>query len=115
KFVDAMYAGTPALSSTVGAEGMAAGNEWNGFITDDVDEFVEKAVLLYHESAAWEAAQSKGFAIFNTQFAQASHTHQLLANVPHAVKIYTSIDAKTLLDRCYSIIPHSPVSICRFG
>lgn len=79
KFVDAMYAGTPALSSTVGAEGMAAGNEWNGFITDDVDEFVEKAVLLYHESAAWEAAQSKGFAIFNTQFAQASHTHQLLA------------------------------------
>src|SRR5690606_4865142 len=36
-------------------------------------------------------------------------------NVPHAVKIYTSIDAKTLLDRCYSIIPHSPVSICRFG
>ncbi|MFD2969197.1 glycosyltransferase [Sphingobacterium bambusae] len=60
KIVDAMQTGTPTVSSTVAAESMTQDNRWNGFITDDRDDFVEKAALLYRDEALWQQAQMMG-------------------------------------------------------
>ena len=78
KFVDAMQAGTAAMSSSLGAEGMTEGDRWNGFITDDVADFVDKSTLLYQDRIVWEAAQAKGFTLFNDRFAKRSHGTSML-------------------------------------
>lgn len=61
KFVDAMKAGTPAVTTSLGAEGMASAEEWNGLIANDASAFAEAAVRLYSEEKLWHEAQKKGF------------------------------------------------------
>ena len=63
KFVDAMYSGTPNVSSVVGAEDMYDGQLWNGLIADGINDFVEKAKLLYQDEKLWGEAQVKGLQI----------------------------------------------------
>ncbi|MGB7784851.1 MAG: glycosyltransferase family 4 protein [Salinimicrobium sp.] len=61
KFIDAMKAGTPAVTTSLGAEGMAAPEEWNGLIADDASVFAEAAVKLYADKQLWQEARKKGF------------------------------------------------------
>lgn len=63
KFIDAMQAGTPSVTTTVGAEAMSIDGTWNGFIEDDPDNFADKAAELYQHSKIWYQAQEKGVAI----------------------------------------------------
>lgn len=86
KFVDAMYAGTPSMSSVVGAEDMNIRGEWNGFIENDVEQFVEKAHQLYTDELTWSSAQRVGFDIFNTRFSDTSYSANLLSWVSDALK-----------------------------
>lgn len=60
KIVDAMQSGTPTVCSTVAAESMTHDDRWNGFISDDRDEFVAKAARLYRDEALWQQAQMMG-------------------------------------------------------
>lgn len=70
KFIDAMRTGTPSVTSTVGAEAMKGPLEWNGAIADELDEFVEKAVLLYEDKLIWQKAQEKGMRIINDRYSK---------------------------------------------
>lgn len=58
KFVDSWHAGTPSMTTTIGAEGLASDN-WPGAIEDDPQLYVEKAVALYREQKVWRDAQSQ--------------------------------------------------------
>ncbi|MFZ4863374.1 glycosyltransferase [Sphingobacterium sp. Mn56C] len=78
KFVDSMYAGTPTVSTSVGVEGMAKGEQWNGFVCNDYTDFVTKAVELYANQSLWERCRDTGFALFNAQFAATTPREQLL-------------------------------------
>ncbi|NGM65668.1 glycosyltransferase [Sphingobacterium sp. SGR-19] len=66
KFIDAMQAGTPSVTTAVGAESMSAEGLWNGYIEDDLNSFVEKAALLYADLEVWHEAQEKGVTILNS-------------------------------------------------
>lgn len=68
KFIDAMQVGTPSVSTSVGAEAMKGSLDWNGFIEDDLDDFIQKAVLLYNDKAAWISAQQNGVKIINERY-----------------------------------------------
>jgi glycosyltransferase involved in cell wall biosynthesis len=68
KFIDAMQAGTPSITTSVGAEAMKGSLDWNGFIEDDLGEFIEKAVLLYDDKAVWSLAQKNGIKIINERY-----------------------------------------------
>jgi len=68
KFIDAMQVGTPSVTTSIGAEAMRGPLDWNGFIEDDLDEFIEKAVLLYQDKAAWFLAQQNGIEIINERY-----------------------------------------------
>lgn len=68
KFVDAMQVGTPSVTTSIGAEAMRGPLDWNGFIEDDLDNFIEKAVLLYQDKAAWSLAQQNGIEIINERY-----------------------------------------------
>ncbi|APA92004.1 glycosyltransferase family 4 protein [Myroides odoratimimus] len=68
KFIDAMRVGTPSVSSSVGGEAMRGEYEWNGFITDDVEEFVDRAVELYTTESLWKEKQEYGVKLIKANY-----------------------------------------------
>ena len=68
KFVDAMQTGTPNVTTSVGAEAMQEKLDWNGFVVDDVDAFVDKAVVLYTNEIEWKKAQQNGIKLLNENY-----------------------------------------------
>jgi glycosyltransferase involved in cell wall biosynthesis len=73
KFIDAMRSGTPSVTTMVGAEAMKGKLEWNGAITDDLEEFVEQACRLYNEEISWQKAQENGVEIINKRYSKAAY------------------------------------------
>ena len=59
KLIDAMQCGTPSVTTSVGAEGIAGAENWPGCVADDVDYFISAAVRLYESPAEWQAAQDR--------------------------------------------------------
>lgn len=68
KLLECMLLGTPSITTNVGAEGINANHNWNGFITDDFNEFVSKSVLLYQDETVWNQSQKNGFEILESRF-----------------------------------------------
>jgi len=68
KLFDAMQYGLPSITTTIGAEGMHQNLDWNGFITQNEAEFIEKAVVLYKDEQSWNDSQKNGYAILNKVF-----------------------------------------------
>ncbi|MFN4075879.1 MAG: glycosyltransferase [Cloacibacterium sp.] len=68
KLLESMQFGLPNVTSAVGAEAMHGNHDWNGFITDNETEFVEKAVLLYQDENLWQKSQENGYKIVENRF-----------------------------------------------
>jgi len=66
KLTEAMSFGTPTVTTTIGSEGMHNNLPWNGFVTDDLNNFSEKAVELYNNKVLWKSSQKKGITIINS-------------------------------------------------
>jgi glycosyltransferase involved in cell wall biosynthesis len=72
KLLEAMQCGTPSVTTTIGSESMHGNLPWNGFITDDVADFVNAAVQLYQDKTIWQKAQQNGFEIINQRYSKGS-------------------------------------------
>ncbi len=59
KLLDAMVAGTPSVTTPIGAEGMCRDLSWPGNITHTVEEFVTASVDLYQNHEPWQQAQGQ--------------------------------------------------------
>ena len=68
KLLESMQFGLPNVTSAVGAESMHGNLDWNGFITDNETEFIEKAVLLYQNENLWQKSQENGYKIVENRF-----------------------------------------------
>jgi len=68
KLFEAMQLGLPSITTKMGAEAMNGNLNWNGFISSDEDDFVEKAVKLYNDKSLWEIAQENGHEIIEKRF-----------------------------------------------
>ncbi|MEL1247760.1 glycosyltransferase family 4 protein [Flavobacterium helocola] len=68
KLFEAMQLGLPSITTEMGAEAMNGNLDWNGFITSNEDDFIEKAVELYTNKNVWETAQKKGYEIIEKRF-----------------------------------------------
>lgn len=68
KLVEAMQCGTPTITTTIGAEGIAGNLPWNGFIEDNPKAFAKAAIDLYTTKSIWEKSQFHGFEIINNRF-----------------------------------------------
>ncbi|MFK8059214.1 MAG: glycosyltransferase [Polaribacter sp.] len=65
KLTEAMFCGTPSVTTSIGVEGMSENLYWNGFVENDFTEFSKKAVILYLEANTWKMAQNNGINIIN--------------------------------------------------
>lgn len=65
KLTEAMQAGTPSVTSRIGAEAMHDQLPWNGAIEDDAKAFADQAVRLYTDRQCWQQQPPRGAAIIN--------------------------------------------------
>jgi glycosyltransferase involved in cell wall biosynthesis len=70
KLLEAMQCGTPSVTTSIGSESMCGDMPWNGFVSDDIDVFVEKAILLYNNKELWQQAQSNGYCIIENRYSR---------------------------------------------
>lgn len=68
KLLESMQFGLPNVTSTIGAEAMQFDSLWNGFITNDENEFVAKAIQLYINENLWNESQQQGYTILDKKF-----------------------------------------------
>ena len=68
KLFEAMQLGLPSVTTKMGAESMNGNIDWNGFITSDEADFVEKAIELYTNKNVWKTAQKNGYEIIEKRF-----------------------------------------------
>ncbi|MBL4605516.1 MAG: glycosyltransferase family 4 protein [Flavobacteriaceae bacterium] len=78
KLTDAMENGTPSVTTSIGGEGMHSELPWNGFVEDDIEEFVDKAVTLYSDKETWLRAQKNGVEIINQLYDKEKLTSDFL-------------------------------------
>ena len=65
KLTEAMFCGTPSVTTSIGIEGMAENFPWSGFVEDNFYDFALMANELYTNNSVWEDAQLKGIDIIN--------------------------------------------------
>lgn len=81
KLLDAMISGTPSITTEIGAEGMNAELNWCGFVENNSEDFIEKAVELYTSKDVWEISQDNGAKIVNTRFSKEIFQNLLLEKI----------------------------------
>ena len=68
KFLDAMKNGTPAVTTSIGAEGIPGNYSFAGTIVDEAEGIVNASIALYVNKKNWLAAQQNGMEILNQRF-----------------------------------------------
>ncbi|MBR7745713.1 glycosyltransferase [Undibacterium baiyunense] len=68
KLADAMAAGTPSVTTPIGAESMHGDLHWGGAIADHLDDFVDAAIRLASDQSEWRLAQQRGQQILQQHF-----------------------------------------------
>ncbi len=63
KLLEAISTGTPSVTTSIGAEGIAGVYDWPGAICENVSDFVNAATLLYQSKEAWNSSQRNRVAI----------------------------------------------------
>ena len=77
KLVEAMQNGTPSITTKIGAEGINGNMEWNGHISDSLEDFIDEAVNIYNNETIWNTYQEAGFKIINERFNITEHQNSL--------------------------------------
>jgi len=86
KLVEAMECGTPAVTTGIGAEGLAGELEFGGFIADDPGAFADAAVQLYTDKAIWLEKQENGVQIINRRFSGKKLGPKLLERIHDTIE-----------------------------
>jgi glycosyltransferase involved in cell wall biosynthesis len=81
KLLEAMQCGTPSITTTIGSEAMHGNLPWNGFITNDIQDFANEAIALYHNENLWKQSQKNGIAIVNEYYQKNKYSTQLIESV----------------------------------
>jgi glycosyltransferase involved in cell wall biosynthesis len=81
KLLEAMQCGTPSMTSSIGAEAMAGTLEWNGFIKDNPNEYIEAVVKLYNDEKLWQKCQENGFEILDKRYKKSLFEKDFIAEI----------------------------------
>lgn len=81
KLCDAMAAGTPSVTTNLGAEGMAGDLPWAGGVESELDGFVQAALDLYLNQEQFLQAQIQGQVILDTHYQEQPLADALLQSL----------------------------------
>lgn len=78
KLMEAMAAGTPSVTTTIGAEGMDLNGQWNGTIADDPRQFADGAVRLLSDEHFWSQCVRTGILLHKSAFTSNEYSQNLI-------------------------------------
>ncbi len=81
KLADAMLAGTPCVTTSIGAESMHDGLPWCGAIEDDPDRFANAATELYRDPERWQKHQRQCFNIISQLFNKKDNKELIVSRI----------------------------------
>ena len=81
KLADAMLAGTPNVTTSVGAEAMSGELPWSGLIEEDAKSFAKAAAALYKDEKEWLKCQANGFNIISQLFNKQKNSEFLISRI----------------------------------
>jgi len=82
KLLDAAQCGLPAVTTSIGSEGLFDNNTAStAFVSDDFETFAQQAVDLYSNEDAWQQKQNACFDFLQNGFAWDKHNKHLIATV----------------------------------
>ncbi|MET4000681.1 glycosyltransferase [Marinobacterium sp. MBR-109] len=81
KLVDALACGTPSVTTSVGAEGMADTDTWPAPVADDAEAFSTAAVALHQNAIQWRECQQQGFELHDRHFQFQRHADALISRL----------------------------------
>jgi glycosyltransferase involved in cell wall biosynthesis len=111
KLIDAMLYGTPSVTTSIGAEGMHKNSPWNGFISNNPNEFALNAVELYNNETLWKNAQKNGIEIINSSFSKTKHSHKLLNRIDF---IYNNLEEHRLQNFTGEMLKHHTLKSTKY-
>lgn len=85
KFFDAMYNGTPFVTTVIGAEGIVDSEIQYDFVIDTVEDIVKHAVTLYENEEVWLQHQKIGFELLSKKFDKQTHSRYFLSRLKAAL------------------------------
>ncbi|CAL2076290.1 glycosyltransferase [Tenacibaculum sp. 190524A05c] len=85
KLTEAMLCGTPSVTTTIGAEGMHDILPWNGCVSENAEDFIEKAVELFTNKEQWSNAQKNGISIINSIYNKTTLEHNFIEAVNNLI------------------------------
>ena len=77
KLFDAMKTGTPAVMTSIAAEGIFEEMITSGYIADDYELFANQAVKLYSEAEQWNEFQQNGIQVLHSRFLKTTYLKNL--------------------------------------
>ncbi len=80
KLMSAMRAGTPSVTTPIGAEGLSDAGPWCGAVVQTPESFADEAVRLYQDEVLWRGAQQRGVEML-LQFDEIRHGGGLLYRI----------------------------------
>ena len=111
KLLEAMQCGTPSVTTTIGAESMCGDLPWNGFITDDAQIFVNKAVELYQDKTIWLKAQENGFEIMEKRYLKSVFENDF---VEHILEVQTHLKQHRLSNFMGTLLQHHTLTSTKY-
>lgn len=81
KIADGWCAGTPVVSTPIGAEGMGDPTAWGGLVADSTQSFCDAAAALYTEEALWQKCTAQGRTILRERFEPSRNGAKLIAKL----------------------------------
>jgi len=90
KLAEAMFCGTPNVTTNIGIEGMTMGLDWSGLSTDldkfdnhknSAEHFAEHAIQLYQNEELWQQKQQNGYRLINANFDKDKIQPKILARI----------------------------------
>jgi O-antigen biosynthesis protein len=82
KITDGWWAGTPVVTTSIGAEGMFEKDQesfpWGGEIADTPEDIAERAVSLYQNSDHWKQAQNNGYKLIQKLYSAEENQKDLI-------------------------------------
>ncbi|WP_286264552.1 glycosyltransferase [Thalassotalea atypica] len=83
KLAEAMYCGTPSVTTEIGAEGMHTEHPWAGAVNDDINAMADQAIQLYQDQHVWNNASALGKVNAHLLFDLEQHSDVLIKAFEH--------------------------------
>ena len=110
KLLDAMIYGTPAVTTSIGGEGMYGDKELL-FLADTAEEIIQLSVSLYTSELLWEKSQEIGLQVLKDNYLKSIHAPKLKKRI---FAIANSIEAHRNKNFMGQVLQHQTMQATRY-